>query len=201
MVDRLTQIPRNLLSRIDPDRTASYQAQNPDTTELSELIAEDNDDNLSEALNDSSGSPSKHAVLRRIYRLKQSFTGWRFGVLHFAVWTSVVCIINLTITIWGSARYKTTGGTLSEGDCGRIKNLNRVLHILINFLSTILLSGSNYCMQCLSAPTRIEVDKAHAEKRWLDIGVPSLRNLRHIRARRLYLWLLLGLSSIPVHFL
>ncbi|KAH7392189.1 hypothetical protein DE146DRAFT_661877 [Phaeosphaeria sp. MPI-PUGE-AT-0046c] len=56
-------------------------------------------------------------------------------------------------------------------------------------------------MQCMTAPTRGEVDRAHAARRWLDIGVPSFRNLRRIGRDRLVLWLLLGLSSLPLHLL
>ena len=69
-------------------------------------------------------------------------------------------------------------GILWEGDCERVRQINVGVHLVINLLSTTMLSSSNYCMQCLSAPTRNEVDKAHAHGIWLDIGVPSLRNLR-----------------------
>ncbi|KAH3940599.1 hypothetical protein HBH70_025710 [Parastagonospora nodorum] len=66
---------------------------------------------------------------------------------------------------------------------------------------TILLNGSSYCMQCMSAPNRKEIDEAHVTQRWLDIGVPSFRNFKHIRRGRLVLWVLLGLSSVPLHLL
>lgn len=79
--------------------------------------------------------------------------------------------------------------------------MNSYLHFAINLLSTILLSSSNYCMQCLSAPTRKEVNTAHAKGVWLDIGIPSMRNLRYIDRRRVILWGLLGLSSLPLHLL
>lgn len=75
------------------------------------------------------------------------------------------------------------------------------LHLAINVLSTVLLGASNYCMQCLSSPTRGDVDKAHSKGVWLDIGVPSVRNLRRISGRRFALWCLLAVSSIPLHFL
>lgn len=75
------------------------------------------------------------------------------------------------------------------------------LHLAINVLGTILLGASNYCMQCLSFPTRDEVNKAHSRGAWLDIGVPSVRNLRQISSKRLALWWLLAVSSIPLHFL
>ena len=75
------------------------------------------------------------------------------------------------------------------------------LHFVINVLCTALLSASNYCMQCLSAPTRQDIDKAHAQKKWLDIGIPSVRNLRSITWKHITLWWLLAISSIPLHLM
>lgn len=56
-------------------------------------------------------------------------------------------------------------------------------------------------MQCLSAPTRKEVDEAHAKGKWLDIGVPSVRNLTSIPKLRLGMWVGLGLTSLPLHLM
>jgi hypothetical protein len=94
-------------------------------------------------------------------------------------------------------------GVLFDGDCDRVKRLNTGLHLGINILSTILLAGSNYTMQCLSAPTRSEIDSAHNRKPgvYLDIGVPGIRNLGYISRRRVILWVALGLSSLPLHLL
>ena len=105
--------------------------------------------------------------------------------------------------IWASARYEVVEriGTILDGSCEKTKNLSLWLHLAINVLSTILLGASNYCMQCLSSPTRQEVDRAHSQGIWLDIGVPGIRNLRRISRRRLVLWMLLTLSSIPLHLL
>lgn len=91
------------------------------------------------------------------------------------------------------------------------------LHICINILSTLLLSASNceynpksFCtsglqaadtMQVISSPTRSEVDKAHQASRWLDIGVPGIRNLISITKTRVVWWALLAISSIPLHLL
>jgi len=72
---------------------------------------------------------------------------------------------------------------------------------MINILSTLLLSASNYCMQCMSAPTRKEVDEAHAGRKWLDIGIQSLRNVSKIEKKRGVLYCLLAFSSIPLHLL
>jgi hypothetical protein len=139
----------------------------------------------------------KKTLVQKIFG--DRFTGWRFGALHFAIWATVVFLINLVVTIWGSTQ--RTSGVLLDGDCNRVKRLNTALHVLINVLSTILLSGSNYCMQCLSGPTRSEVDKAHALGKWLDIGIPSIRNVKHLSRRRITLWVLLALTSLPLHLL
>ena len=56
-------------------------------------------------------------------------------------------------------------------------------------------------MQCLSSPTRENIDKARAQYRWLDIGVPSAYNLRSISRLRLLLWCSLALSSVSRHLL
>ncbi|XPT03930.1 hypothetical protein M3J09_013016 [Ascochyta lentis] len=131
------------------------------------------------------------------------FLGWRFGALNFAIWTTVVFLVNFIITVWSTIATHKKNGVLFEGDCERVARLNSGLHVLINILSTIILSGSNYCMQVCSAPTREDIDAAHslANGTWLDIGVPSLRNLRHISWRRVSLWCLMGLSSLPLHLL
>lgn len=81
------------------------------------------------------------------------------------------------------------------------KKLDLWLHLVINLLSTLLLGASNYTMQCLSAPTRNDINKAHQQRVSVDIGIPSVRNLRRISWRRVVLWWLLGLSSIPLHFM
>ena len=50
-------------------------------------------------------------------------------------------------------------------------------HVVINTLSTILLSASNYLIQCVSAPNCDKVDCAYKRWIWLNIRTLSLRNL------------------------
>ena len=116
---------------------------------------------------------------------------------------ALVLLINTAATVYFKIRWKTIGdiGTIYRGDCSQSHRLSSRLHILINVLSTALLSASNLCMQLLAAPTRQEIDKAHENYIWLDIGVPSFRNLKHIGKRRGVAIVLLATSSIPLHFL
>jgi hypothetical protein len=142
----------------------------------------------------------KHPRARtwRIWRSRQDV------LLTTATLASVsVLMIEFIVTIILQTKYKPTGGVVSiyEGSCSWVKNIDIGTHLLINALSTLLLGASNLCMQLLAAPTRGEVDKAHSRKRWLDIGVPSWRNLRSISRTRRAIWVALGLSSVPLHFM
>ncbi|KAK0670153.1 hypothetical protein QBC41DRAFT_273392 [Cercophora samala] len=116
---------------------------------------------------------------------------------------AVILISNLASTIFAISRYGSENGVglLYEGDCNVVKSLDQWIHLLINVLSTGLLSASNYCMQRLMAPTRENTDKAHQQNNWLDIGVPSFRNFRFVGGWRRAAWLLLGLSSLPIHLM
>ena len=50
-------------------------------------------------------------------------------------------------------------------------------------------------MQVISSPTRKEVDLAHQRGRWLDVGIPSTRNLMGISWTRIVMWGILALSK------
>jgi hypothetical protein len=124
----------------------------------------------------------------------------RNSVLMSACLTSfVVFAINLVGTLVLATNYPD--GRLITSNCTTTTRLNAILHLLINLLSSILLGASNLCMQLLSAPTRAEIDKAHAMKKWLDIGIPSIRNLTHIASQRKFVWVALAAASLPLHFL
>jgi hypothetical protein len=107
--------------------------------------------------------------------------GWKFGVIGWLVAVIVTLFVNvglLVFAIVGSNSGFDNGiGTLLQDECSKITRYNISAHLIINALSTLILSGSNYCMQCLSAPTRREIDNAHKRGIALDIGIPSLRNL------------------------
>ncbi|KAF4919075.1 putative transporter [Colletotrichum viniferum] len=115
----------------------------------------------------------------------------------------LILMTNFGFTIFAVASYGSSNGVglIYQGDCSNVKKLDQWLHLLINLLGTGMLSASNYCMQLQAAPTRANVDAAHAAKKWLDIGIPSLRNLRYLSNWRRASWALLALSSIPVHLI
>ena len=113
----------------------------------------------------------------------------------------MVLVINLTATIWGVKRFGILDGlgTLQVRDCNSASRLGFWLYLIINELSTLLLGVSNYSMQCLSSLTRSEIDRAYRKCVWLDIGTPSVKNLRRILRSRIGLWWALAISSIPLY--
>lgn len=130
-------------------------------------------------------------------------SGWRLGssIAASAAW--IIFTINICFFLWLASRPSLKGGNgvAFQGNCKTSRALDIFIHLLINVLSTCLLGASNYCMQCLNAPTREDIDKAHTNGTWLDIGVPSLRNLCIMTKGRLAIWSLLALSSVPLHLL
>ena len=150
--------------------------------------------------------PQNGPIARPFRGLHQIFQ--RFNNYHFAVrccfGTSVaVLAINMGFTLWAISKIgtQTTYGEIYKGDCSTAKKTVFWLHLLINALSTIVLAASNYCMQCLSSPTRKDIDKYHAKGIHLHISVPSYSNLRRISASKCILWFILAFSSIPLHLL
>lgn len=140
------------------------------------------------------------ASWRRVWHSR--FSGWRGGALVSVILCGFVLFINVLLLIIAAAAWQPQGGiaTSYTGDCDVVARQLTVAHLFINLLSSALLGSSNYCMQRLVAPTRGEIDAAHARKKALDIGIPSVKNLFFIARPRAVLWLLLGLSSIPLHF-
>ena len=148
----------------------------------------------------------KQVPVGRATFLKKSeyLHGWRMGITLCVATAITVFMINLILTIWAFSRYGLRRGgigTIYEGSCKSTRRLSLWLHLVINVLSTLLLGASNYTMQCLASPTRDEVDRAHRQNRWLDIGVPSIRNLARISPHRKILWWVLVISGVPLHLL
>ncbi|KAG9229348.1 hypothetical protein BJ875DRAFT_500010 [Amylocarpus encephaloides] len=134
------------------------------------------------------------------------FPGCEGGVVIGIGISLLAFLANLAFFIWATQRNKPSHnglGTIAEGDCKDMISRNRLAHVFINIISTLLLMQSNSCMQLLASPTRGSVDFAHKRRKWVDIGIPSFRNVwaRHISIGRSILWLILGVSSAVLHLL
>lgn len=153
---------------------------------------------------DEKRSESTHSTKRGWWsRLKAKR---QFLLVSCLALATITLIVNIFGTIYLPLRYAAVPFPGSDrfvyrGSCRRAESINSAFHVLINILSTLLLSASNLGMQLLVAPTRAQIDQLHAKKHWLDIGVPSFRNLKHVGWTRRFLWILFVLSSLPLHFL
>ncbi|KAH7191753.1 uncharacterized protein B0J16DRAFT_353441 [Fusarium flagelliforme] len=148
------------------------------------------------------------AGITQTIREASNSAAWKRSLKFGALACLAIFIINLCMTIWSSTLpLDSHNGQASgrrvifEGSCSTTRTLNILIHLITNISSSVLLAASNYGMQCLTAPTRAEVNAAHAKLEWLDIGILSIRNLRKAPWSRVFLWWLLVLSSLPLHFL
>lgn len=135
---------------------------------------------------------------------------WVYGALFCTIETASILVLNLVLFL--VAVRKGYNGhipgkddlvsiPLYEGKCTVATRWSTGLHVIINILSTLLLAASNYVMQCLNAPSRADLDRAHAKRRWLYIGTWSFKNFGAMDWKRKTLWALLFLSSTPIHLL
>lgn len=135
---------------------------------------------------------------------------WIKGILLCAWGSSAILALNVILAVIAIAlAYTRPSGSdtrfeyaeLYRGSCRITNGWTTGMHLVINVLSTALLAASNYSMQCLSAPSRADIDRAHSKRTWLDIGVFSARNLWAMDVKRKILWIILFISSVPVHMM
>lgn len=118
--------------------------------------------------------------------MRSLMSGWRGGValnLLLAFLILVVSIICLVLSSMNAGSL-AGGSTIMNDKTPRVKGLNSGLHIIFNVFGIVLIAGANYVFQILTSPTREEVDNAHEKLQWMDIGIPSFRNLTAIRFGR-----------------
>jgi len=134
------------------------------------------------------------------------WSGWRGLALALSTLTCVLAVLMLGLVAASYSRSRLSGGdtptqrtVIYSGECKAASQANNLLHLAINTIASCILASSNFFMQILSAPTRRQVDKAHARGKWLEIGVQSYRNLFTLPWRNRVFWLLFGLSSLPLH--
>ena len=133
---------------------------------------------------------------------------WIKGALLCTWGSGAILLLNIILTLIAiGIGYSKSGDKhptyteLYKGECSVTNGWTTGMHIIINILSTALLAASNYVMQCLSAPTRPDVNEAHTQRKWVDIGTFSIRNFGIMDTKRKVLWVLLFISSFPIHMM
>ncbi|KAI0534992.1 hypothetical protein GGR58DRAFT_515688 [Xylaria digitata] len=135
---------------------------------------------------------------------------WRIGLskrnkallLQIAL-VAATLTTNLILVLYASLKYPSRDGVglIYTGNCDTTQTSNRYINLLINVLSTGMLSAFNFCIQLQASPTRADVDRIHEHNSWLYIGVLSIRNLKYISRWHLISCIILALSSLPIHLI
>ena len=123
--------------------------------------------------------------------------------IQMGIATSIMAI-NISIMLWAILGHPPDYrgvGTFSYSDCSSAATTNSALHVLLNIISSLFLGAGNYCMQILIAPSREEIAGAHRKGKALDIKVPSVKNLRHVKWTRAVAWACIGFIAMILHIL
>ena len=139
--------------------------------------------------------------LSRKPRWWSKFSSWRSTILCGLGTSIFVLCCNIALLGWSYPKIDPASGNalLYKGLCDQMKSIDTWSHFGINALSTLLLGASNAAMQCIVAPSRADIDKAHAQHKRLDVGVNGLQNWLFIGTRRQLIWSLLFVSTVPLH--
>ncbi|TIC91649.1 hypothetical protein CH35J_010754 [Colletotrichum higginsianum] len=125
-------------------------------------------------------------------------SGWRAGIAlnivigFFILIVAIVCLV-LALVVVGMIKGESR---IFEGDCATARQVKIGVFVAINVVTIVLLSAANYVFQVLSSPTRIEIEMAHDGRRWLDIGIPSFRNLRFVSKPRVVMTAIIMLAAL-----
>lgn len=124
--------------------------------------------------------------------------GWRGGVALNVLLACLILVAGFVSLIFAVSKVSLFSGesVIFSGSCATASNITEGVHVVINVFAVVLLAGANYVFQVLSSPTRREVDVAHEKKKWLDIGIASVRNFAHIARSRVLLAVLVLLVAV-----
>lgn len=130
-------------------------------------------------------------------------SGWRSGVMLNLVLIVIILIAGFICLVVAETRTAFTLGYMDifAGSCSTARSINWGLHAAINVAVVTLIVGANYVFQVLSSPKRSEIAGAHETKKWLEIGVPSVRNFTHIGRGRAVLAVVLLAAAVATQIM
>lgn len=139
----------------------------------------------------------------RRYSWRSALFGWRGGVLLTLLLVLIILITGFVCLVVAGTQIALLIGAMDlfNGSCTTAKGMNWGLHAVVNLAVVVFILGANYVFQVLSSPTRAEVARAHESKGWLEIGVPSVSNLKHVSKVKAFLAFLLLAVAVAIQIL
>jgi hypothetical protein len=116
--------------------------------------------------------------------MRQAIRGWRGGVILNCIIAGLIVLATVISFVVAIATERNGESRIFLGTCASTQMLSFGLHAAMSLVCMSILVAANYGFQILTSPTRVEVDMAHDAGRWLDIGLPSFRNMRSIARTR-----------------
>ena len=127
--------------------------------------------------------------------------GWRLGTLVSCFAVATCLVLELALLIYSIRTNRPRGGLgmLYDGSCAKVKKLSILVLLPLNIIGTVLISTSNYVMQAVAAPTRLEVNQSHVRGGFRNIGMPTSYDMVNGRPYKSTLWWILALTTMPIH--
>jgi hypothetical protein len=165
-------------------------------------------------------STTQQLIVEPYQSVTSYFSGWRGGILLGTLTTLTTLLLLLILLIFTittlpipstnisnfigidtngaevDADLGLKNGVLYEGSCETARTMSGFWKIAITILATLAMGAGNYAMQCLVAPTRREMDRAHGSGKWVDIGVGSIRNLGYVAKQRVVVWVVMAACGV-----
>ncbi|KAI1363998.1 hypothetical protein F5Y08DRAFT_353847 [Xylaria arbuscula] len=117
-----------------------------------------------------------------------------------------IWVLVLVFSIWVGTVHKAQAGlvfTLQTGSCSAAESINFWVHLVVNGIASTLYAISSFVMQRLAAPSREDIDRGHNQTPLLTtkIGSLAIGNFIVLSKKRLVVFFLLWISSLPLHLL
>ena len=112
----------------------------------------------------------------------------------------ILVILCVTLITWSSIHGLQNVIDLFKGECIVASKKTFILRTVITLVLFLVTLSSDLFLRLILAPLPDDIRKAHRKTGWLDIGVNSWNNLKHVNWWRRVFWLLILLSSVPIQF-
>ncbi|KAL8965133.1 MAG: hypothetical protein Q9197_006661, partial [Variospora fuerteventurae] len=122
----------------------------------------------------------------------------------FALIMVIICLVHLPDLSQRANRNSTSVGGKADRTCSSMEGSNVMIHLVINVAATMILGMSNTYQQLVTSLSTSELRWALSKHEDSRVGTNSPFNINHKKTKKVQAWcqwLLLILTSLPVHFL